>query len=301
MALRSSGIGLVGAGALGGEVVARPEVDGVDVGLADEVGDLDLAGLLGLGALELLVGQDDVLAAAQVEAAGDVVVRHLLAGPLVDLLVADPVRGPLLELVEVDALVGRRRVQADGDVHQPEAESALPDGAWHGQQITSPDQVHHLVTTIRHTFVHGRRAFPRASGRPCSAGWPSWARSTRSRATCPLNWAFRSGCARAGPRCSRPGAGCCDIRDLIIEACGLDPATEPVPFVGRSPRNDVLNLVGYVGDLLRRAAAVSGRTVAGGGPAGHRRAAARGRGRRARRLTAVVPKGPRALRTRRRR
>jgi hypothetical protein len=52
------------------------------------------------------------------------------------------------------------------------------------------------------------------------------------------------------------------IRDLIIEVCGLDAATEPVPFVGRSPRHDVLNLVGYLSDLLRRAASGSGRTVA---------------------------------------
>jgi hypothetical protein len=51
------------------------------------------------------------------------------------------------------------------------------------------------------------------------------------------------------------------IRELIIEVCGLDAATEPVPLVGRSPRNDVLHLVGYVGDLLRRAAPMSGRTV----------------------------------------
>jgi hypothetical protein len=51
------------------------------------------------------------------------------------------------------------------------------------------------------------------------------------------------------------------IRDLIIEVCGLDPATEPVPLVGRSPRNDVLNLVVYLGDLLGRAASASGRTV----------------------------------------
>ena len=130
---------LVGAGTLGGEVVARPEEDGVDVGLEDEVGDLDLAGLLRLGALELLVAQDDVLAATEIEAADDVVVGDLLAGPLVDLLVADAVRGPLLELVEVDALVRRRRVQADGDVHQPEAEGSLPNGAWHVQQITSPE------------------------------------------------------------------------------------------------------------------------------------------------------------------
>ena len=53
------------------------------------------------------------------------------------------------------------------------------------------------------------------------------------------------------------------IRELIIEVCGLDPATEPVPLVGRSPRNDVLSLVGYVGELLRRAASTSGRTVPG--------------------------------------
>jgi hypothetical protein len=53
------------------------------------------------------------------------------------------------------------------------------------------------------------------------------------------------------------------LRELIIEVCGLDPATEPVPFVGRSHRNDVLNLVGYLGDLLRRAASGSGRSLQG--------------------------------------
>jgi hypothetical protein len=51
------------------------------------------------------------------------------------------------------------------------------------------------------------------------------------------------------------------IRELVIEVCGLDPATEPVPLVGRSPRADVLGLVGYLSDLLRRAAATSGRSV----------------------------------------
>ena len=51
------------------------------------------------------------------------------------------------------------------------------------------------------------------------------------------------------------------IRELLIEAGGLDPATEPVPLLGRGPRSDVLNLVGYVGDLLRRASSVSGRPV----------------------------------------
>ena len=51
------------------------------------------------------------------------------------------------------------------------------------------------------------------------------------------------------------------VRELIIMVGGLDPATEPVPLVGRSPRADVLNLVGYVGDLLRRVAAASGQSV----------------------------------------
>ena len=104
-------VGLVGARALGGEVVAGPEVDGVDVGLVDEVGDLDLTRLLRLGRLELLLGEDDVLAAPEVESAHDAVLRDLLAGPLVDLLVADAVRRPLFELVEVDALVRGGRVQ----------------------------------------------------------------------------------------------------------------------------------------------------------------------------------------------
>ena len=53
------------------------------------------------------------------------------------------------------------------------------------------------------------------------------------------------------------------IRELIIEVCGLEPATEPVPLIGRSLRNDVLTLVSYVGDLLRRAAAASERPVQG--------------------------------------
>ena len=52
-----------------------------------------------------------------------------------------------------------------------------------------------------------------------------------------------------------------EIRRLIIEVCGLDRATEPVPMVGRSPRLDVVNLVAYVGDLLRRASSEAGCTV----------------------------------------
>ena len=160
------GVGLVGAGALGGQVVAGAEEDGVDVDQADEVGDLDLARLLRLGGLELLLGEDDVLAAAEVEPADDAVLRDLLAGPLVDLLVADPVGRPLLELVEVDALVRRGRVQADGDVHQSETEGPLPDRAWHVHQNTSPEQVHHLVTAFRHTESMVKERSDRLRPRP---------------------------------------------------------------------------------------------------------------------------------------
>jgi len=52
-----------------------------------------------------------------------------------------------------------------------------------------------------------------------------------------------------------------EIRHLIIEVGGLDQATEPVPLVGRSARLDVVNLVAYVGDLLRRASSEAGCTV----------------------------------------
>jgi hypothetical protein len=46
-----------------------------------------------------------------------------------------------------------------------------------------------------------------------------------------------------------------EIRQVILEVCALDAATEPVPLVGRSPRSDVINLVAYVWALLRRASA----------------------------------------------
>ncbi len=48
------------------------------------------------------------------------------------------------------------------------------------------------------------------------------------------------------------------LRVHIIEACGLDQASEPVPFVGRSPRLDVVTLISYLGSLLRRGAGAAG-------------------------------------------
>jgi hypothetical protein len=52
-----------------------------------------------------------------------------------------------------------------------------------------------------------------------------------------------------------------EIRLAIVDACDLDEATEPVPFVGRSPRLDVITLISCVSDLLRRGAAEAGCSV----------------------------------------
>jgi hypothetical protein len=52
-----------------------------------------------------------------------------------------------------------------------------------------------------------------------------------------------------------------EIRQVILEVCAFDPATEPVPLVGRNPRSDVVNLVGYISELLRRASAGTGRAL----------------------------------------
>ncbi len=53
------------------------------------------------------------------------------------------------------------------------------------------------------------------------------------------------------------------LRKHVIDACELDPATEPVPFVGRSPRLDVVTLISYLGQLLRRGASSAGLSTRG--------------------------------------
>jgi len=76
---------------LGGEVVRRLVEDGVDLVEVDEVGDLDGLRTVRLRRRQLLVAQDDVLAAAEVHALDNVRCLDLLAGPLIHLLVADAV------------------------------------------------------------------------------------------------------------------------------------------------------------------------------------------------------------------
>jgi predicted dinucleotide-utilizing enzyme len=48
------------------------------------------------------------------------------------------------------------------------------------------------------------------------------------------------------------------LRAAVLEAAGMDAAHEPVPFVGRSHRDDVVRSVGYLAELLARAAAAAG-------------------------------------------
>lgn len=47
------------------------------------------------------------------------------------------------------------------------------------------------------------------------------------------------------------------LRAAVLEAAGMDPTHEPVPFVGRSPRDDVLSSVAYLSELLERAASIA--------------------------------------------
>ena len=47
------------------------------------------------------------------------------------------------------------------------------------------------------------------------------------------------------------------LRAAVLDAAGMDATHEPVPFVGRSHRDDVLRSVAYLADLLERAAAAA--------------------------------------------
>ena len=177
--------------------------------------------------LELLVAEDDVLAAAEVEPADDPVLGDLLAGSLVDLLVADPVRRPLFELVEVDALVRGGRIQADGDVHQSETEGPLPDRAWHARKLPAQSR----STTLLQPFVTlrpWRRTLRRLRPRPARRAGRAGPGRTVLRATCHLElglsvWLRPSGTSLLEARTA--------LRDPsgILEVCGARPGHRAGP------------------------------------------------------------------------
>jgi len=50
-----------------------------------------------------------------------------------------------------------------------------------------------------------------------------------------------------------------ELRLAIVEASGLDPRSEPFPLIGRTAEKDLVNLAGYLGSLVSRAAGACGR------------------------------------------
>lgn len=49
-----------------------------------------------------------------------------------------------------------------------------------------------------------------------------------------------------------------EVRQVVVGVCGLDADSEPVPLVGWSLRHDIVHLVTYLQELLRRGAACAG-------------------------------------------
>ena len=116
---------------LGLEVVARVVVDRVDVGGFDERRQLD--GVLGgqRQLLEVLVGDLDVLALADLERPHQLVLRHLVVLGDAHAGEADAAVVGLVQQVEADVLVLGGREQPHGDADHPESDGAFPDRSRH--------------------------------------------------------------------------------------------------------------------------------------------------------------------------
>jgi hypothetical protein len=120
-----------------GAVVARTQViravveHRIDLGRGHELLELDQVRALAGGGVDLLLVEQHVLAAAQLVAAGDLLVGHLLA-----LLGADPLLLDLssvgrVNLMEVHALVLGRGMDLDRDRGEAERDRAVPDRSRH--------------------------------------------------------------------------------------------------------------------------------------------------------------------------
>ncbi len=109
------------------------EVDRVDILAVDERLDLDRPGLARLDRGELLVGQHDLVAVFELEAATDLLPFDLF--PLLGAVTALLDRGAVLlvELAEVKVEVARRARQAHRHVDQAEGERSVPERARHAQ------------------------------------------------------------------------------------------------------------------------------------------------------------------------
>ena len=130
--LAQQGVDLLALADRGGEV-GPLELGERDLAGLDEALDLDRLRRLRIGLLDLVLAQDHVVAVGLLDALDDVLALHLLAGALVDALVADRVVAALVEPVEVDAALLRGGIEGDRHVHQAEADGAFPDGMGHGR------------------------------------------------------------------------------------------------------------------------------------------------------------------------
>ena len=105
-------------------------------------------------------------------------------------------------------------------------------------KLPAQDRSTTLLQPIRHTD-------PMVTARPPASSRPFWAGLAELGPVDPFSgdlslelgisvWLRRSGTSLVEAR-----GTLLEIRQVILEVCGLDPATEPVPLVGRSPRADV--------------------------------------------------------------
>jgi hypothetical protein len=132
------------------------EIAKIDLALRKEELDVEAPGERKRGSLQVLFGEDHVLAGDLV-AAGEIGVRDLrvvgAAAPHHG--DGDPVLGA--ELLEGEVLLPDAGEQRNGDVEQPEADGAVPDAACHG------------IDPVQGT--EGQRPFRRGAGTAAVSGW----------------------------------------------------------------------------------------------------------------------------------
>ena len=138
---------------------------------------------------EVLVGEDDHLAAAEVVALGDVVVGDLFAADRAGALVPDPAAVVAVHLVEPDVLLLGGRVQLHRDRHQPERDRALPDRPHRplpSRRVRSPPGSHSCKTATRAATARSMRSRVGRAGRAAQAD----ARHDRASCRPGAGWAY---------------------------------------------------------------------------------------------------------------
>jgi hypothetical protein len=121
--------GVLSSLAIRRDVIRTDVVEVVDFRLRDEFVDLD-----GLGALERNRGKFilvdlDVMTFLDLVALDDLVRRDFLAGPFIDLAIANAIARLAIELIEADLVaICRRRENLYGTGHQRKTQEALPIG-----------------------------------------------------------------------------------------------------------------------------------------------------------------------------